>query len=716
MSGLVLCKNLLLRDNVSGNTFRILYLPDAATGQGYWIQTDGKSNIPKPFSIEDVSRCIYTGGYSPVIDSTRIGMPDDRGLSKASIAIRDRSYRLIKDIVNNEPAVYDRMERGKLLHEVESKTGVKASNLYDYLGAWWRNGMTANALLPSFGNCGRGREIGFVPKTKLGRRKKETLQGKHNGKILTQHDFDIFQKVMDEMYQTEKKLSLTYVYKYMLAHYYTRPRFEGDTDPDPLPPEEKPSYMQLYYWAKKNQDIVETARKRDGHKFELKDRGTPGKAETTVKGPGMCFQVDATIGDFYLVRESDRRQIIGRPVVFFMRDAKTKIIAGMHITLENTSWNEALMTLKNCVEDKVEYCKRFGVHITPEQWPCHHLPVAITADNGEFGDTGVEDVIARLGIVIDNTPPYRGDLKALIENFFNKTHMMLKPIVPGYVDKDADQRGSIDRRKEACIDLKTFTRITIQAVVFFNNHWYDENYGRTPEMIANGVRPIPVELWNYGMQYQTGVLKKVSVDEIYKVLLPHKTATVTASGILYNELYYTCEKAEREDWYAKARISGRWSIPCNVDTSNVEHIYLIDDNGDVVKCDLMRKNKAFSGYSQDELDHMHGMIEAEKADYTQTLERATTKLILEIEKEVGRCEAEKADAAKAGGAGSMSKSNVREQRKAEKDELSGKTAALKEQGETCATNGHCSAREPRRTAEDGGNDLIDEVLKSKGLM
>ena len=204
----------------------------------------------------------------------------------------------------------------------------------------------------------------------------------------------------------------------------------------------------------------------------------------------MVAQIDATIADYYLVREHHRNQGIGRPVMFFIKDVKSRMIMGMY--------DCALMALKNTVEDKVGFCKRYGVDISQEEWPCHHLPVSITADNGEMGDRGVEEVIAKLGITIENTPPYRGDLKGIIENAFSMVDLKLRYIVPGHVDKDDGQRGSINRRKEACIDLKTFIQMLIRCVLFYNNRHYMKTYQMAPEMMAHGVRPVPRDLWNYG--------------------------------------------------------------------------------------------------------------------------------------------------------------------------------------------------------------------------
>ena len=708
-----LLKGQVLHDEVSGMNYRILYIPEEESENtpAYWICMDSGTNIPKPFFTEDIRLRINTSGLVCVTDPWLSARTDETSLSQASIAVRDKAYELIKDIVVQEPDIYDIHKRSALLKEKEKQSGVKSNNLYNYLGQWWRNGMNRNALIPKLSNCGTGRGPDFQAKKKLGRPGKKG----ENGKILVQKDLDHFRNAIDKYYLKDTKPSLKKAYNQMITHMYTRKKFAGDTDPEQLPEDEKPSYMQFYYWVRKNCDVVEKNRRRSGEgKYELKHRGITGRSETKVYGPGMVGQIDATIGDFYLVSELDRNQFIGRPVVFFLKDVRTRIITGLHITLDNASWRCALMTLKNAAEDKVEFCRRYGIDIEPEDWPCHHLPVSITADNGEMGDKGVEELITSLGITIENTPPYRGDLKAIIENNFNLHHMMMKDIVPGYVDKDAGQRGSKDRKQEACIDLKTFTRLIIRSVLYYNNSHYMADYERTPEMREHGVRPIPRELWNYGMQYETGALRTVSPDTIYRHLLEPGQASVTEKGIVYNGLYYTCEKAVQEMWYDKARINGRWKVSITADPSCVDHIYLILPENETVRCSLLERSDLYSGRSEADIARYKEEDAREKAAYAQVEEKALNHLILEIEKDVKRCTGEKRKDAKNAVSKALKKNNVNVQRQKEKDHLSGADTARQKQKEMMMEQ--YEDPEEYETARSAIDESIDQVLKDSGLL
>src|SRR5699024_11573469 len=74
-------------------------------------------------------------------------------------------------------------------------------------------------------------------------------------------------------------------------------------------------------------------------------------------------------------------KVIGRPAIYAVLDVYSRIITGLYVGLEGPSWIGAMMALDNMVADKVEFCKQYGIDITPEQWPTHHLPEIIIAED-----------------------------------------------------------------------------------------------------------------------------------------------------------------------------------------------------------------------------------------------------------------------------------------------------------------------------------------------
>ena len=292
--------------------------------------------------------------------------------------------------------------------------------------------------------------------------------------------------------------------------------------------------------------------------------------------------------------------------------------------------------------------------------------------------------------------------------------MKLRYIVPGHVDKDDGQRGSINRRKEACIDLKTFIQMIIRCVLYYNNYHYMETYQRSPEMILRGVRAIPRDLWNYGMQFQSGALRMVPQEDIYKILLPKDTASVTDRGIIFRDLYYTCEKARDESWFDKARMAGRWRIPITYDPTCLDHIYLSTDDGAFIRCDLLSKSSMFHGYSEEDMQEAMDRDKETHAQSAQAEEKARNNLILVLEVLVERCRKEKADSGKSAVGSVLDRHKVRAQRQAEKKEQSGEAAA-KEAQEKSDTEANADWVDVYKTAGDAFDDAINEALRDAGI-
>ena len=705
----------VIYDTMEKRRFRVLYIPqegDPTTPEGYWICMDTDGNVPKPFSIRDTEIRLGTHRYEAIMDiPPTAGQPEP---SEAARKIRDRNYSLIREIAAMEPDIYDPRKRAAILKAAEARTGVRANNLYKHLGKYWRGGMTADALLPDFSHIGKGRKEGFIPTKRLGRRGK---QGE-NGKILTPEDIRNFEEIIRDAYASDTKPKLKAVYDLLLAKKYSVPRFKGDTSPAPLPPDQKPSYMQFYYWHWKHRDIIaETKARETAGKYELKDRSVTGRSETRVMGPGLAVQIDATIADYYLVQSRDRNALVGRPVMFFVKDVRTRMSMGMHITLENASWDCALMALKNTAESKVEYCRRFGIGIRPEEWPCQHFPSTLIGDNGETAVREVEDVIVKLGLTVENMPPYRGDLKGIIEKTFDLINLRLRYLVPGHVEKDAGTRGAIDRKKEACMDLATFTQVVIRCVLYYNNYWYMDNYQKTPEMRRHGIRPIPRELWNYGMQYESGAMRAINQDDIYRVLLPKDKASVTAQGISFRGLYYTCAQAEGQLWFDKARIGKSWQVPISYDPTCLDRIY-IHTEGRLIHCRLLEKSGMYSGITEEDSWRFREADRQEKADYAQTLESAGTNLLLEAESSIQRCRNEKKQAGKDAVSAVLGRNHVRANRQAEKAEISGEAEARRAQAGLSGPTGRPDNPDTpgEKSASDAMDRAIDEALVRAGLI
>lgn len=712
----IVTKNEIVVDTVQSLRYRILYLPADNCGKGYWLPLDTATNIPKSFDLSLLREQLMIGTMEKSVDDSSVIL--DEELSEKGIARRDRAWGLISNIVTFEPDIYDNSSRAELLRSVETSSGVRMNNLYGYLGRYWRSGCQRNALAPDYRKCGGARVAQSLDK-RVGRRKRPG----ENGKALNEKDHEWFRKAVSEFYQGSTGYSLRQTYNTMLAKYYIKPAEDDTSTPVTLSADEKPSFSQFYYWYHHHSDEVENTIKREGeNKFALKYRAITGKTETELLGPGDSFQIDATIADFYLVRKTDRSLIVGRPVIVILKDSWSRMVTGLSVTLENSSckvWKEALF---NTGASKTDYCKRFGIEIKEEQWPCQCLPKSITTDNGEFAVKAVDEIVKTLGITVENCPPYRGDLKGIIERTFKTFQLTLKPFLPGYVDKDAGERGAKDYRRNSCLDLDTFTAILIKCVLFYNNHHYMHKYQRTEDMRKNNIPAIPAYLWNYGISHVSGTFKRVPMDSCIEVLLQKADATVTGEGIRLNGLYYICEEAIEQKWFERARVSGTYTIPVRYSSQSCDTIYYKKKDGTYASCALAQAYQKYKNYSQEALEQAHEDDLNMAASYRQNEDQAFSELVSYIESNVERCKSE-------GESGSaiikaLNRHSIDENRKAEQEELSGMTKAKGEQTalglnmsnnvETSTASGADPAVGAKPKSFDTVSDEIDRLLADVG--
>ena len=352
-----------------------------------------------------------------------------------------------------------------------------------------------------------------------------------------------------------------------------------------------PTFDQYYYWFKKNENLSLDIKMREGKKeFELKHRPLLSNSTMEAPGPGFRFQIDATIADVYIVSEFDRNQIIGRPTVYIIIDVFSRMITGVYVGLESPSWNGAMMVLDSMVADKVEFCRKYNIVIEEEDWPCSFIPEAIIADRGEMEGYGVGNLINNLNITIENTSPYRGDYKGIVERFFRTMNERIESFLPGAIMKDYRKRGDPDYRLEAKLTLKEITEIIIRSVLLHNIKEI-EKYPLTPEMIRDDVKPTPLDIWNWGIANKKGTLRKIDRERFRINIMPRGKATISRGGVVFKNLYYGATELLDGAIYERYKLK---NIEIVYDPRNIERIYWPKDDGsNYITLNLLDKSRDF---------------------------------------------------------------------------------------------------------------------------
>ena len=557
-------------------TERILWI-DSDNTIAYVIDIFANSGFPIVRTISEIKTALENKSLVIINSDPLIRFVIEEEIKPKNQEIRDKAWSVICSLVKavNEPDIYKRDKRGELVNKVVEEHNVTHMTVYKYLRKYWQRGKNKNALLPDYENSGgKGKEKKLGEK-KIGRPRKNSEVVGH-GINVDEETKKIFRVAINKFYNTQKENSLTMTYDLMVKEFYAEDYMydNGTWKPILIPIDKIPTLTQFKYWFEKELNIKETITKRKGSKkFELEHRAVLGKSDTNIMGPGAKYQIDATIGDIYLVSRYNRKWIIGRPVIYVVIDVFSRMIAGIYVGLEGPSWAGAMMALANASSDKVKYCREYDIDIGEDEWPCKHIPETILADRGEMEGKLVENYINSLQVKIENTPPYRADWKGIVEQYFHTINGHVKPLLPGTILPDFRQRGGKDYRLDAKLDMFQFTQIIIKCVLYHNNQHWLKDYSRLEDMIIDDVDPIPRDMWNWGIKNRSGRLRTFPENIIKLNLMPSAKARVTAKGIKFENLYYACDVAIKEQWFETARNKGTWQIDISYDPRNVNYIY-----------------------------------------------------------------------------------------------------------------------------------------------
>ena len=576
-----------------------------------WISEDGMTayifnmntlEIPPQILCSEIIQQVSDGAACLQTSDPYIVVIAESDLSDNEKSTRNKIWELMKDLVLAEPQIYDKKQRNKLITEAATLSGKPRMTYYRYLKQYWKRGKTKNAFIPDYhSRGGKGKERS-VSESKRGRPSKYESTGINVDETTKK----VFEKSIKKYYHNRKENTLKYAYDMMIAEHYakyiTQPN--GKTKVELPPEDELPTIRQFRYWYGKMYGEKEKIIKRKGEtKFNLDHRAILGKSDYCIMGPGAKYQIDATIGDVYLVSRFNRKDIIGRPVLYFIIDVFSRMVTGMYVGLEGPSWAGMMMAIANAVSDKVKYCAEYGIEITETEWPCRGVPGAILGDRGELESKAADTLVNALNVRVENAPPYRADMKGIVEQHFNTINGTAVAFLPGRVKKEV--RGGKDYRLDAKLDIHQLTKVIIQCVLHHNNHHLLEGFERTEEMVADDIVPIPLEMWNWGISNLSGALRSFPEETVKLALMPADKATITARGIKFKGLYYLCERAATEHWFETARAKGSWKVNISYDSRNMSKIYVRQSDGSVDICWLATWQDKYEGKCLHEVNYLH---------------------------------------------------------------------------------------------------------------
>lgn len=149
--------NEILQDCQQEKTYRILWI-DSGNIIIYILELNNTKAFPEKNLVSEISDFIVTGDWRKIID-TSYDVIVSSEYEKKHYEARDAAWAIIKDIVKEEPSIYEKSFRMKLVKEAQEKHQVTYPTVRKYLYKYWSRGKMIDALLPDYKNSGgKGKE------------------------------------------------------------------------------------------------------------------------------------------------------------------------------------------------------------------------------------------------------------------------------------------------------------------------------------------------------------------------------------------------------------------------------------------------------------------------------------------------------------------------------------------------------------------------------
>ncbi len=621
-------------------------------------------SFPNTEEISNLEATIESGEFLKIDNDPWVFNVDEEDLSELEIEKRDGAWDIINHIYIT-PDIFIPKRRSELIKIASKKFGVSTKTVRHYLKRFWSRGMLKNALLPDYYSSGIQQTGERVYSKKTGR---PTVYSSTIKRASINEEWKrIIRVSLEKYYFIRSKPSLKYAYQQMVKEYFSK---EDEETGYKVLDVDKPiiSYDQFYYWYRKWYKPEDAIHKREGRREFLQNyRAITGSATEDAMGIGT-YAIDATIGDIYLVSSLDRNVVIGRSVVYLCVDIFSRAIVGLGVGIQNMSGESLRVALANTFENKKDFCKRaLDMEISDTDWPIHYIPHTILADRGsELISNEMTQVVENLGIKFQNTGSYRPEQKAVNEKYFDILQQHLNPFLPGTVQKDYMKRGGQDYRRKAVLNLREYSSILVRTILYYNNHNYLKDYPLTQDMLEKRIRPIPIEIFKWGLHKGSGQLRTMSLDAIRSNIYPRSQATVTPKGIHFGNLYYTCPRAVKERWFSKARIQGNWKMDVTYDPQSVANIYIRIDRLTYEVCSLIEQYEMYQSAKMEEVIALKESRRKQEVEYEEESMNGTIQLAQDIESIVNQAKKE-SKSQSLNGQVSKDTKNIRENRQKERD-------------------------------------------------
>lgn len=616
--------------NRRSNSSYLMRFPDSS--QGRQISTGNsrrKIRLKKPFMVPlDTLENMLSGHLATKVKAIIPKHLRRRldALTQAEQRILDKGRLIVSHLATDKDMLFA-LERGMLgkyivdivrafaKHSAYQGQNIGRDYIYQVIYRYWLYGNSTEGLIGNTQNCGA---------PGCYRNPGERKRGRPTNLVRTGHSpdnkgFNTTQEVREiiwvawEAYGGEGQ-GYTKAYREMIRRHFLDWELASTNLWDPKPTDKKiPSIDVFRHYVKRRFGFDELqAQLIPPHILAQTKQAIRGKEFDNLFGPAQRYMIDATVADVWLVSSFNSYWLIGRPIVYFVRDVWSGMIVGLHVALEGPSWDTARVAIYNAFSRKESYLRHYGFNLTDESWPCFHLCTDLIHDRGEVLSIPSFDSAADLRLSLRPCPPGSPQEKGSIETLFRWNNTETLQWLPGAVIARNQEWGRRDTRIDASLTMYSFTRLIISGVLKFNQTSILSNR-LVGELGGLDIYPTPINLWRWGLENLNGSPTELDSEALIRGLLPKNTASLHADGVHFAGITYAGGFLEKTRLREYARARGVQTVDCRHDPNRPGLLYTLNQESQ-----LFEELAALPGHR---IDATNRLEEVQDKDAYQQLEQ-----------------------------------------------------------------------------------------------
>lgn len=408
--------------------------------------------------------------------------------------------------------------------------GMGVPTLYSWLHQYWANGSRKNGLCDRYWRCGNP----GAPKpqaNKLGRPSRLYLAKRAGAGFVMDEETRLKLAHGYRLITAERTASDSY---HLVSGIFWADRGTGEDGKDQVllwPADQRPTYSQFMYWGRKlNNDKTVLHMVLGEGRWNQKARSRGGSVQDQMNVVGQLSYFDGTSTDLYVTAMRSRLKTLPPMTRLILQEGRSEIIYGLNCDWEPASPATALLTILHGATSKVEFCRRFDIEITEDDWPSL-LALTHQADNGELKAAVISEAEDQFGFSVDYVQARRGDKKGANEASHKTTHSELDHKLPGTTHGKRRERGEDDPASNSLWNYYEYMRELIFSILEFNNKVVLEL--APVAMLQEEPDLVPTRLNIFKWLRKKGLTAELprDVEAIRAFTLPQHQAVVRKNGV-----------------------------------------------------------------------------------------------------------------------------------------------------------------------------------------